>query len=247
MEIVFLGTGTGIPSNKRGAPGIIMKTQKEHLLFDSGPGTLWRMYRAGFTYEDIDWIFYTHFHVDHISDIASFLFVTKYEVCPRTKDLNIVGPKGIKEFYNKLVNLYGDQIVSNSYTLLLREIGNNEIQGNDWKISALPLLHNKESIGYRIIEKDKTIVYSGDTNYCKNIVRLAENADLLILECSFPEKVEVHLTPELAGKVAREANVKRLVLTHLYPVCDSYNIMDECKKEFDGEIVIAYDLMRIEV
>jgi ribonuclease BN (tRNA processing enzyme) len=247
MELVFLGTGTGIPSSTRGAPGIIVETHNECLLFDSGPGTLWRMYNAEFTYDDIDWIFYTHFHVDHISDMASFLFATKYTVSPRTKSLKIVGPKGTKEFYNKLVDLYGDQIVSNAYVLTLREIAENEIHGRDWKISALPLQHTKESIGYRITEEDKVVVYSGDTTYCKNIVRLAENADLLILECAFPEEVEVHLTPELAGRVAREANVKRLVLTHFYPPCDKHNIMDRCKKEFDGDVVIAHDLMRIEV
>ena len=52
----------------------------------------------------------------------------------------------------------------------------------------------------------KSIVYSGDTDYCPELIELADNCDLLILECSFPDdmKVEGHLTPSEAGKIAAE-------------------------------------------
>jgi ribonuclease BN (tRNA processing enzyme) len=59
--------------------------------------------------------------------------------------------------------------------------------------------------------------------------------------------VEGHLTPTLAGRVAREAECKRLVLTHFYPPCDELDITRIVEKEYSGEIILAEDLMKIEV
>ena len=56
-----------------------------------------------------------------------------------------------------------------------------------------------------------------------------------------------HLTPMTAGRVANEANAKKLVLVHRYPVCDRYDLMSPCKKHFNGEIVLGEDLMEFEL
>jgi ribonuclease BN (tRNA processing enzyme) len=117
-------------------------------------------------------------------------------------------------------------------------------------IFSKPMTHTPESIGYRIELADgKSIAVSGDTDYSETIVDLALEADLLVLECSFPEgkKVEGHLTPSLAGRIASESHCKRLLLTHLYPVCDSTDIVGQCKEVFKGEIILAEDLMRVKV
>ena len=248
MEVVFLGTGVGVPSLKRASPGLIVRVGEENLLFDSGPGTLRKMLEAGFTYLDVDRIFYTHFHVDHIADLAPLLFATKYPVVLREKELVITGPKGLKRFYKRLVELYGNQIVSDSYKLSIKEIADGEIRTTNWRITTKPVRHTDESIGYRVEDSQgKVVVYPGDSDYSEGLVDLSRNADLLILECSFPEKVEIHLSPALAGKVAREAKAKKLVLVHLYPVCDEHDILTPCQKEFGGEVVVAQDLMRLQV
>ena len=72
---------------------------------------------------------------------------------------------------------------------------------------------------------------------------------MLILECSFPDemKVEGHLTPSLAGRIARKAHCRRLILTHLYPLCDEYDILRQCRKEFAGEVIVAHDLLRVKI
>ena len=90
---------------------------------------------------------------------------------------------------------------------------------------------------------------SGDTDYCQTIIDLAFDVDLLVLECSFPDgkKVEGHLTPSLAGRIAAESHCKRLLLTHLYPVCDQFDIVGQCKKIFQGHVIMGEDLMRIKI
>jgi ribonuclease BN (tRNA processing enzyme) len=58
-------------------------------------------------------------------------------------------------------------------------------------------------------------------------------------------KVEGHLTPSLAGRMAAEAGCKRLMLTHLYPICDDSNLIEPCRRHYDGELIIAEDLLRL--
>jgi ribonuclease BN (tRNA processing enzyme) len=105
-------------------------------------------------------------------------------------------------------------------------------------------------VGFRLeCKKGKTIAYSGDTDYCTNLIELARGVDLLILECSFPDdrKVEGHLTPSLAGRVAQEAECKRLLLTHFYPPCDDHDIVGIVKNQYAGEVILAEDLMEVVV
>lgn len=249
MEIIILGSGSGVPSLKRGAPGLVIKIGREILLFDSGPGTLDRMLKVGIDYRKLDYIFYTHFHPDHIAELVPFLFACKYHSAPRKKGLKIVGPKGLENLYFSLLEVYGEWITPVKYNVEINELDDKPYSGKGWTIYTKPLRHTEQSIGYRIEEDGKSVVYSGDTDYCKEIVELARNSDLFILECSFPERYRIrgHLSPRLAGKIARESGCRHLVLTHLYPVCDKYNIVSECRREYKGKLTLARDLLRIRV
>jgi len=124
-----------------------------------------------------------------------------------------------------------------------------KLNKNNLIIESIKSKHTNSSISYRIEHDNKSIVYSGDTDYSKEIIEISKDADLLILECSFPnnKKVEGHLIPSLCGKIATKANVKKLVLTHLYPECDNVDIKKQCNKEFGGMVIVAKDFMRIKV
>ncbi len=247
MELTILGSGTGAPFLKRNASGLVIKTKGENLVFDTGPGIIRKLLEIGITYHDIDYIFYTHFHTDHTLDLACFLFAAKYALSLRTKDLIIIGPQGLERFYGGLLNLYGDVIGPEVYELDLREIGEESLDFGAYKITAMRMQHCPESLGYRIESDGKVIAYSGDTDVCENIGKLGENADVLILECSFPDemKVEGHLIPQEAGRIAQMCNCKRLVLSHLYPVCREDDIARQTKKTFKGEVIVARDLTRL--
>ena len=99
MELIILGSGTCVPSLKRSSPALIIKAGGKVLLFDSGSGTIRRMLEAGITYHDIDYIFYTHIHPDHVSDLVPFIFTSKYAEQPRIKNLDIIGGKGVKKIF----------------------------------------------------------------------------------------------------------------------------------------------------
>ncbi len=247
-ELIIIGSGTGIPSLRRASPAFFLISENSKVLIDSGPGALRKMLEKGITYQDMDLILYTHIHPDHVSDLVPILFVSKYGDLPRKKDLLCMGGSGFKSYFEKLNKLYGSWIEPQSYCLTVHEISEEAMSYRDLKISSQPMAHISESIGYRIEFIDgKSVAISGDTDYCQNIIDLAFGVDLLILECSFPDekKKEGHLIPSLAGRIARESHCKKLLLTHLYPICDQYDILDQCKKVFPGEIILGEDLMRI--
>lgn len=249
MEIYSIGSGTGVPSLRRGSPGAVIRTGKSVMLLDSGSGTLRRLLEADIDFREIDYLLYSHFHPDHTSDLVPFLFASNYgSERRRTRELYLIGHEGITHFYEGLKAVYGQWIIPQSYTLNIMEMKDKEIAFSDFSLQGLPLEHSDHSIGFRVTTPGgKAVAYSGDTDYCPNLILLAREVDLLILECSFPDgsKVEGHLTPSLAGRVARESGCKRLLLTHFYPPCDDYDVRGAVESQYSGKVDLAEDLMKL--
>ena len=249
-DLIILGSGTGIPSLKRCSPGMVLVSGDSKTLIDSGHGILRRMLEVGITYQDIDLLLYTHTHPDHVSELVPILFACKYGDLPRERDLICVGGPGFRQYFNQIEKAYGHWIEPELYRLTINETSEKPIFFQGMTIFSKPMAHISESVGYRIEFKDgKSIALSGDTDYCKNIIDLAFGVDLLVLECSFPDekKAEGHLTPSLAGRIGLETRCKRLLLTHLYPICDQFDILNQCQQVYQGEVILAEDLMKMKI
>jgi len=250
MYVTILGSGTAIPSLRRGSPGLLVEVAGQSLLFDGGAGTLPRLLRAGVTVLDLDRVFYTHLHPDHTGDLVPLLFALRNPAWRREKSLHITGPKGFGAYYEALATLYGDWIAAKSYDVVLREVLEEVTEGDGFKVVPREVVHLRHSVCYRIESAGgRSVVYSGDTTYCGAIIDASRGADLLVLECSAPDEqpMKNHLTPTQAGQIAALAGCRRLVLTHFYPICDEYDIVTPCRKVFDGELILAEDLMRLPV
>ncbi len=248
MEIIVLGSGTCVPSLKRGSPGLILRIEERVLLFDSGAGTLERMLKMGITYLDLDLVLYTHTHPDHVADLVPLVFACKYGENPRKKDLSFIGGRGFKAYLQAIQGVYGHWLQPNLFQIQVREVLDDVLNYDLFRVTSKPMNHLPESVGYRVESHDgKSVAISGDTDYCSSLVELARDVDLLVIESALPDemKADGHLTPSLAGRVARESRCKKVVLTHLYPVCDTVDIVGQCRTEYQGELVIAEDLMRI--
>jgi ribonuclease BN (tRNA processing enzyme) len=113
-------------------------------------------------------------------------------------------------------------------------------------MTHVPDLH---CVGYRIEYRGKAVVYSGDTQYCDNLVRLCREADVAILDCSFPANKPgpAHLHAGQCGLVAKEAGIGRLVLSHFYPIAERYDVRAQAGEEFTGPVTIGKDLLTIRV
>ena len=249
MELVILGSGTIVPSVSRSASAYTVRVGGKTILMDLGPGTLRRMKEAKIEIPDVDLILFSHFHPDHTSDFVPFIFASKYAIGSyRTKELKILAPLGFGDFFAGLIEVYGDWIVPEGYDISVEEITEGRADFVDFSVTTKKVVHNPESIAFRIEGGGGSLVYSGDTDWSEGLISLAKDADVLLLECSFPDdmKVDGHMTPTEAGRTAERSGVKRLVLTHFYPPMEDVDIEMVVGKEFGGEIVVARDLMIID-
>jgi len=190
MNLTVLGSGTAAPRLDRNMSGYLLEVDGKKMLFDSGPGTVRQLLKVKADLLDIDQVFYTHFHNDHINDLSAIIWSNNYG-CARKNTLNLYGPKGFKKYFKVLMK----KIMKPTklyYGINIEEMWNNSItkislnNKKNLKIKSIKSKHTDSSISYRIEYENKSIVYSGDTDFSDNIIGISKDADLLLLECSFP-------------------------------------------------------------
>lgn len=254
MSVTILGSGTCVPSLKRRSSAILVDAAECKCVFDFGLGAIHRLLEAGVTIFDIHAVFLSHLHPDHCSELISLFFSTKYRCGAHRKfPLTLVAATGFSSFYEKLKAAFGEWVTLSEEFLQIVELDNSAKDSynfNGLSVNTLPMNHTEYSIGYRITgPSGKSLVYSGDTDYCENLIELAADADVFICESALPDemKVDGHMTPSVAGEIARRAGVKTLVLTHFYPECDKVDIAAQCRKSYAGPLILANDMINIKV
>ena len=241
MKYTVLGYGSCVPDPKKNSSGGLLEIGDRLLLVDCGTGVLHTIPKTGYDYREIDAVCLSHLHLDHVNDFGALLFALNHDPeCKRKKELVVIAPIGFSEFYENLKHLY-EGTLETSFDVIVREMGNNEFDYGDINIQTLQTFHTDNSIGFRFTYHKKVVCISGDTGYNENIVTLCKNADLAVLECSFPQNLEtgIHLNPKLIERILQKSKVKELVLTHLYPHTEDYPIIEYIAQEFDGDISIA--------
>ena len=239
IQVTVLGSGTCVPSLARSACALLMTVGASRLLFDIGPGSMRRLLEAGVRVQEISHLCITHFHPDHTGELAPLIFANKYPDASLRRDpLIMMGGPGFLDFVTRLEGVYGPWIQLEGDLLQSVETaaeGRWDYAASGWRLETIPVRHNPESIAYRLTaDGGPSVVYSGDTDYSENLVALARNADLLICEAARPDEHPV-------------AGHRQLLLTHFYPDCEDVDLSAQCRRTYAGPIVLAHDLMRLEV
>ncbi|MBK1811178.1 MBL fold metallo-hydrolase [Clostridium sp. YIM B02505] len=209
-KIIFLGTNGWYDSKTGNTPSVLIENEEYYLILDAGNGI-----SKLNNYIDSDkpvYLFLSHFHLDHISGLHT-LFKNKF-----SKGLYIIVQDGGEDFLKKFINSpFTVPIKQLPFNVEIIEVGkiSKELP---FKASFLPLKHSIEVLGIRLEINNKIITYCTDTAECQNAITLAKYADILITECSMAPNVEkdakVHLNPQMAARLAKEAEAKNLYLMH---------------------------------
>lgn len=237
----MLGTGAALVDPDRGHSGIVLTVEGRHYLLDIGHGTTRQLVRANIDPSTVNHVFISHLHFDHIEDTAFFVIST-WMSNRGTKPL-IYGPPGTKRFVAHLLEDGAFQADIRARAQYRQRADTIEMVRPDVREFAPGLIfedgvvkvfadyveHIPSEIlhcfGFRIEAGGTVIAFSGDTSPCESMVRLAQGADLLIHECTFPEEAlefrkktnigtYAHTSPTELGKLATRAGVKSLVATH---------------------------------
>ncbi len=252
MEITVVGSGTVVPRLRRRQSCVVVRAGGETLAFDLGSGAVRGMVQAGLNPFAVDRIFFTHFHPDHTVDVVPLLFGINYAADEeRSRPLHVTGPYPFGRFWSSVMAVWGEWMAGD-YPTIVSELPYECPSPLDLcgcRLSWAQAEHRPESIAYRLDADGRAFVYTGDTEYSEPVVELARSAHTLLIECSFPDNAPVpgHLTPSGVARIASEASVERVVLTHLYPAVDNDQLASEVCRYYDGEVVVAEDGLRLGV
>lgn len=246
MELITVGTGTVAPSARRTAAAHYVERGGVRALLDCGPGTLHRLAQFGLPWSDITHVALSHFHPDHFADLPMLVYALKYTtVPPRSEPLVVLGPRGVVRLVKALAEGYGSWLLDPGFPLLIMDVEPGEPFPLDAELSleSFPVPHTEESVAFSLTAPEGRLVYTGDTGPSPELARWAAGCSVLLAECSLPEALalDIHLTPERAGELARAAGAKRLVLTHFYPSVENSDPAQSAASRFGGPVTAAVD------
>jgi ribonuclease BN (tRNA processing enzyme) len=252
MKLTILGSGTVVPSATRNSAGYFIESDCVRLMMDCGAGTLHALARYGLPWEKISHIFISHFHIDHVGELASLLFAFKHAMkSSRSEPLTIIGPDKLDRVINGLSDAFGAQSLEPAFDVEVRMLkpGQQVLLAEGHLLSVAKTPHTPESLAVRIDSQRGSICYTGDTGASEQLPKFFEKADLLISECSFPERRQglAHLSIKDAACMAELARAARLLVTHFYFDFDEAELKHQLKKYFSGEVIIGSDGLSIEI
>lgn len=246
MILTVLGSGTCVPSLRRGAPAYLLEAEGFQALVDCGSGSLLQLERLKKSYRDLDAVFLTHHHPDHLSDLIPLIQALKYTPgFIRRKDLFVIGPPSVRQMLDRCVHpafLAGEEH-------RVRVLDPREVSlPVPFAVRVFETGHTDDGLAFRFESGGRVIVLTGDTDLSPGLAAFCADADLLVIDCSFPaaEKVEGHLSARECGMVAREARARRVLLSHFYPSSKPDEVRrDECRENFSGDVLVAEDRLEI--
>ena len=275
MELTLLGTGCPSVDHKRFGPSNLVSIKNTKILVDCGSGITQRLHELGVSSADIDALLFTHLHSDHAVDLYQLIISSWHSY--RIKPWEIYGPKGTKKFVKKIMDAWADErklrisyearASAKAFDIQVTEfksIGNIKIK--DLSIKYFEVDHKpvKYAYGFSFTNRNKKLTISGDTRPCENLMKYAQQSDVLLHEVFIEGEIlqinkmrtkktlhnvqSYHTTSTQVGKVAFIARAKKLVLTHFVPTrFNKNNLKKVVKKDFGKDPVIGEDLMTIKV
>jgi len=262
----------------RSNPATLILINNVPYVIDCGYGTTRRLIEANVALDQLRYIFITHHHSDHNLEFGALVYSAWITGKPiRVDAFGPIGlRKMAADFFRYEKFDIDTRIVDEGRPDPRKLITVHEfnraglvMQNQDVKITTCRVRHPPitQSYAYRFDAKDRSIVISGDTAYSPELAELARGADVLVHEVMYLPGVEklvsrlpnakrlrahlmaAHTLPEDVGRVAAQAGVKTLVLTHFVPGDDA-SITDEqwsegVRKYFKGQIIVGKDLMEI--
>ena len=155
MRVIPLGTSSGKPTLRRNVSGLAVAREAEWLLFDCGEGTQVQIAKAGLSPNRLSAVFITHLHGDHFNGLPGLLSTMGLD--RRTRDLRLIGPRGIREYLHLLERL---RVVFLTYPIEIEEFSSLPqltvvYETAEYTISALALDHRLFALGYRIDERPR--------------------------------------------------------------------------------------------
>ncbi len=270
FSVVLIGTGSPKYNPQRSGPSTLVHYNGNHFLVDMGNGTQARMIEARIAFQDMETVMFTHHHLDHNEE---YIPVAISGWLQGRTHVNLIGPPKTKAMHEFLLELYKEDLEYRArrtnappdgmFTNVdITELeGDNTLEINGVKITSTEVPHSIYTLAYRFDADGKSIVVSGDLTFSENLIALAQDADLLVMDSGGVIRkggqappppaggaggARAHSSLEEVATMAAEANVRKMALTHFGPgEVDVEANQSEMGKIYSGEIIFGEDLMEV--
>ena len=247
MQLTILGCSGSLAAPGNPASSYVISVPGEtDVVMDFGSGALAAM-QERFDPSAAHVIF-SHLHADHCSDFPSLLVWRRYHpTAPAEQRHRLIGPSYAPEHLGRMsADAPGEQDdFTDTFEFTTWRAGQPE-QLSGLSITPFDAIHPaQESHALRIEDASgKVITFSGDSGYTPTLIDAAREADYFLCEAAWGATSEgkaegMHLSGVEAGRIAREAGVKTLVLVHIQPWTDPEEVLAAARAEFDGEIILG--------
>lgn len=252
MFVTILGSGAALPIGARRCSAQVLNIGGFKLLIDCAEATQDRIRYNHLKLQSINTIVISHLHGDHFFGLPGLL--STMHLCGRTEAVTVVAPKGARQVIETTFELTGNHIgfdvewVEMDFDEGCRRVFENQ----RCTVDAFPLDHSVPDYGFRITERPRNAAaplvyaYCCDTAYDERILPHIAGADLLCLECTFSNEYErlaaerKHLTAGQAGRMARLAGVRQLLLTHISARFREPDLLlNQAREEFPNTLIAA--------
>jgi len=274
IRVTLLGTGgPGFEMNRSG-PSVLVEAGGKKFLFDAGRGAIERLAQAKIKWQDVDGVFFTHLHSDHVVGFPDAWLTGWLVGAGRNRPLDVWGPPGTASMVSHLEQAFAfdihfrildDKLRPEGAVINAHEINPGiALELNGLKITAIKVDHApvEPAYGYRIDYAGRSVVLSGDTRVSENLVQAATGVDLLVHEVASPQTLQRagadperiksiiahHVTPEQAGEIFSRTKPRLAVYFHMVlPSATADDLVPATRKNYSGPLEIGEDLMVIDV
>ncbi len=276
-RLVILGSSGGpTPKLNRNAAAHALVLDGHTSIIDCGNGVGGQLMRAGVALSSLRRIWITHHHIDHVADFG-LLIHQSWSVL--TEPVEVIGPPPIARMMELYLELYAQDIryrMADENRRDLRELirvreiteAGEIVDDEHMRVRCVLVDHPpvEKVFAYRFDTASGSVVFSADTVPTRALGSLARGADVLIHETLYLDDAEkylpaarvqpvlnrmlrVHSQPEGAGRIAREAGVRMLILSPVgaFGPIDETRLVRRAAAHFDGEILIGRDLLEVEL
>jgi ribonuclease BN (tRNA processing enzyme) len=245
--LTVIGSAGTHSSAERVCSGYLISHEGTNLLLDMGPGVLHNLCKV-IDIADLDGILISHMHPDHFLDLYGLQYALRFHPAS-PGPIPVWGPPDMDEMIAAI--LPAESVERMADLLQFRSAAPGEvIELGSLRTELFAMNHPLPCLGSRTTAGTHVIAFSGDTAPTDQTTPLARDADLFLCDATWMESqrpipADVHCTGLEAGQAARDAGARRLVITHVSPYNDPVAVAAEAARAYDGEIIVADDLMEI--
>lgn len=243
LKLTVLGNNGTYPAKNGACSSFLLEADEKKILIDMGNGSLAKLQNIC-ELADIDIIIISHLHFDHFADLLPF----KYAI--ETKKYFGAKIGKVKLFIPPVPQWVASEIVTNEvFSITYLQDGYTDIE-DGVRLRFFRVNHSVDSFAVRVTYKDKSFAYSSDSGICEALAEAAKNVDLFLCESTLSSSMALlpglHMTACDAGAVAKEAKVKKLLLTHLFDPDLDKEYLADARLNF-GKVEVSKILKSYEV